>query len=29
MSYNDTSVRSAGTRGAGSAVEQRADLWAG
>lgn len=29
MRYNDTSVRSAGTRGAGSVVEQRADLWAG
>lgn len=29
MRYNDTPVRSAGTREAGSAVEQRADLWAG
>lgn len=29
MRYNDTLVRSAGTRGAGSAVEQRTDLWAG
>lgn len=29
MRYNDTSERSAGTRGAGSAAEQRADLWAG